>query len=83
MPNYFKCPVCYYPFIEEEPYGELGGGSFEICPQCGIEYGVEGASLDELDDFLRNCRESWINGGKKWWAYWMPVEDSGKPRNDN
>lgn len=36
----YTCPVCYYDKLDESPYDETGFGSFNICPQCGTEFGV-------------------------------------------
>jgi hypothetical protein len=36
----FVCPVCGYPGLEEDPRPAIGGGSFEICPSCGFQFGV-------------------------------------------
>ena len=33
----FKCPVCSWPCIKEDPKDE----TYEICPSCGVEYGYE------------------------------------------
>ena len=35
-----KCPVCGYPKLEEAPRTQAGGGSYEICPSCGFQFGV-------------------------------------------
>lgn len=32
----YQCPVCDYPNLAEEPYY-----TYEICPRCKIEFGVE------------------------------------------
>jgi hypothetical protein len=37
----FLCPVCEYAGLHEPPYDESGWGSFEICPQCGTEFGYD------------------------------------------
>ena len=38
----FTCPVCDYPDLLEEPFH-----TYEICPQCNIEFGYDDAGRDE------------------------------------
>ena len=50
----FTCPVCGYPELEEPPRSpRTGGGSYEICPSCGFQFGVtdddKGVSYEERD----------------------------------
>lgn len=45
----YKCPVCGYDKLEESPYDKYGQGSFEICPNCGIEFGYQDAVSDPKD----------------------------------
>jgi len=58
----YDCPVCGYPDLTE-PTRSHGGGSYEICPSCGFQFGVsddsDGISYDEW-------RESWIDQGMPW-----------------
>ena len=35
------CPVCGFVGLAVSPYNEAGGGSFEICPCCGFEFGFD------------------------------------------
>ena len=35
------CPVCGYGELHEPAYDRFGCASFEICPCCGIEFGLE------------------------------------------
>jgi hypothetical protein len=35
----FTCPACGFPDLHDEPRTEASGGSFEICPSCGIQFG--------------------------------------------
>ncbi|MGH9136555.1 MAG: hypothetical protein ACRD0G_05840 [Acidimicrobiales bacterium] len=59
----FICPVCGYRGLAERPYNESGGGSFEICPCCGYEFGFdddsEGTSHQEY-------RRRWLADGAPW-----------------
>jgi hypothetical protein len=58
-----RCPVCGYPDLDEEPRSASGGGSYEICPSCGFEFGV---TDDDLGFTYRTWRERWIAGGMRW-----------------
>lgn len=64
LPTTYLCPVCGYPELVEPPRSErTGGGSYEICPSCGFEFGVtdddEGFSYEEW-------RRRWIARGMPW-----------------
>ena len=74
----FVCPVCGYDGLEEEPRPGAGGGSFEICPSCGFQFGV---SDDDHGCTYDQWRQQWIDGGMIWdkgrshpRAGWNPVE---------
>ena len=60
----FTCPVCGYPGLTEEPRSpRTGGGSYEICPSCGFQFGV----TDDADDFTYEAwRNKWIAEGMQW-----------------
>lgn len=79
----YVCPACDYDNLDEPPYDETGFGSFDICPQCGTEFGVAavnefigfglgavcaGAPQSFLDLFHAQARAEWIAGGSKWWS---------------
>jgi rubredoxin len=49
------CPVCDYPYLKEEPRTE-DGGSYEICPRCGFQFGV-------TDDDLGFTYAQWRDKG--------------------
>lgn len=57
------CPVCAYPKLKEAPRSSSDGGSLEICPACGFQFGVsdddDGISYDEW-------REDWLERGMEW-----------------
>lgn len=57
------CPVCGFPGLAEAPRSPSGGGSYEICPSCGFQFGV-----DDDDRGITNvqAREKWISGGMAW-----------------
>jgi hypothetical protein len=53
----FICPVCDWPNLREKP-----DCSFEICPQCGTEFGYDDAGASHAD-----LRAEWVAGGRKFW----------------
>jgi len=60
----YDCPVCAFPNLEEIPRDEkTGGGSYEICPSCGFEFGV---SDDDLGYTYEEWRNIWIESGMPW-----------------
>lgn len=70
------CPVCGYPKLKEAPRSRDGGGSYEICPSCGFQFGV---SDDDAGFSYKQWREKWQAGGMKWSsanpppAHWDPA----------
>lgn len=56
------CPVCGFPHLEEPPRSN-GGGSFEICPSCGFQFGV---SDDDKGITYEAWRKRWIESGMPW-----------------
>jgi hypothetical protein len=59
----YVCPVCGYPDLEELPRGEATGGSYEICPSCGFQFGV---SDDDRGHSYSEWRQNWIKKGMPW-----------------
>jgi hypothetical protein len=57
------CPVCGYPKLEEPPRSPSGGGSYEICPSCGFQFGVDD---DDKGITFVQARERWVGEGMKW-----------------
>jgi predicted RNA-binding Zn-ribbon protein involved in translation (DUF1610 family) len=74
----YICPVCGFPDLYDPPRSEFGGGSYEICPSCGFQFGVS----DENDGLsYEEWREAWIEQGMSWQskgiaqpAGWNPTE---------
>ncbi len=61
----FTCPVCGYPNLVEVPRPAIGGGSFEICPSCGFQFGV---TDDDSGKSFEEWRRRWIDSGMAWWS---------------
>jgi hypothetical protein len=61
----YQCPVCGYPDLAEAPRTNESGGSYEICPSCGFQFGVSDDDLGYTDATWRN---EWIDHGMSWWS---------------
>jgi hypothetical protein len=59
----YTCPVCGYPWLTEPPHTVSGGGSYEICRSCGIEFGYR-----DTDISFREWRHDWVDSGMPWSA---------------
>ena len=57
------CPVCGYPDLTERPRLPGGGGSYEICPSCGFEFGV---TDDDRGHSYEQWRARWVEHGMQW-----------------
>ena len=58
-----QCPVCGYAKLKEPPRTKAGGGSFEICPSCGFQFGV---SDDDRGFSYADWRTKWRKEGMPW-----------------
>jgi hypothetical protein len=82
----YTCPVCGFPALHESPRSKGGGGSYEICPSCGFQFGV---TDDDRDFTYDQWRAAWQQDGMKWSSHqapppkWNPAEQlanlTGKP----
>jgi len=59
----YDCPVCGYDALAEPPRGRSGGGSYEICPSCGFQFGV---TDDDRGFSYEAWRDDWISRGMPW-----------------
>jgi aryl-alcohol dehydrogenase-like predicted oxidoreductase len=62
------CPVCGFPELSEPPWTD-DGGSREVCPSCGTQFGVDDLAdgVDEARDVLHEAlRLAWISSGMAW-----------------
>ncbi len=63
-PGNHTCPVCGYLGLAEPPRSPTsGGGSYEICPSCGFEFGV---TDDDRGYTYDDWRKEWIAQGAPW-----------------
>ena len=59
------CPVCGYPeFTELRPDG---GSTYDLCPCCSFESGVDGIGWDR-EERNTTFRRRWLEGGGLWWS---------------
>lgn len=65
--SWFRCPVCGFGELPWRPYDDFGLPSFEICPCCGTQFGVEDAR--QSHELLRHV---WAVGGARWWSLVEP-----------
>lgn len=63
------CPVCGYPGLEEPPRSSGGGGSYEICPSCGFQFGVDD---DDKGISHEEWRSRWAGKGLPWSSRGIP-----------
>lgn len=69
MTGEHPCPVCGYG-LYRPPWAHDGGPSDEICPSCGIQFGLDDASDDPLvrAAVYDQWRGDWIRDGMNWWS---------------
>ena len=70
------CPVCGFPELAEPPRYPSGGGSNEICPSCGFEFGY---TDDDLGFTYDQWRAKWINEGMPWKGEGQPPPPAWDP----
>jgi hypothetical protein len=57
----YTCPVCGFDNLSKPPRNEKGGGSFEICPSCGTEFGYHDSTRSDSE-----LRHRWLKAGARW-----------------
>jgi hypothetical protein len=71
------CPACGYAGLDKPAWTEAGGGSQEICPSCGIQFGYDDALAGRADArwaFYRGWAGHWRQAGMRWWSPRDPPE---------
>ena len=59
----YTCPVCGFAGLEEKPRDPAAGGSYEICPSCGFQFGV---TDDDRGITYEEWRSRWVADGLRW-----------------
>jgi rRNA maturation protein Nop10 len=72
------CPVCGYPHLQELPRSDGAGGSFEICPSCGFQFGI---SDDDEGITYEQWRARWIAEGMRWSSVGIPKPAGWNPED--
>ncbi|WP_308638277.1 hypothetical protein [Paenibacillus silvisoli] len=60
---FYTCHLCGYPEQNKPPWTQEGlSPSYEICPCCGIEFGVDDINLLGFEIYKRE----WFEKGRDW-----------------
>lgn len=63
-----KCLICGYNELSEQPYVD-DVASYEICPCCGFQYGLDDDHKEKSKEALiLEWRNKWIDGGCVWFS---------------
>jgi hypothetical protein len=58
----YVCPICHFDGLEEEPFY-----SYEVCPKCSFESGVDDGGLDKDSEDRTHwhgvLRDRWLKTG--------------------
>ncbi|MCC7375928.1 MAG: hypothetical protein IT581_14820 [Verrucomicrobiales bacterium] len=76
MKSSHMCPVCGFPGLKEPPRSRDGGGSYEICPSCGFQFGVDD---DDRRISVEQWRSQWIRTGKRWSSRGLAAPEGWDP----
>lgn len=71
-----QCPACGWNHLQETPRTRSGGGSFEICPSCGFQFGV---SDDDAGHSYADWRADWVKRGMPWSSQAKPAPKEWNP----
>ena len=72
----FMCLVCGFPGLTEPPRAADGGGSYEICPSCGFQFGFDD---DDRGITFEEWRRDWIEHGMPWSSRGIPPPTHWNP----
>jgi NAD(P)-dependent dehydrogenase (short-subunit alcohol dehydrogenase family) len=70
------CPVCGFPKLNKPPRSLTGGASYEICPLCGFEHGVDD---EDKGQSYAAARDAWKRGGMQWASKGQPQPANWNP----
>ncbi len=76
MPTFFVCPVCGFPGLTAPPRSATGGGSDEICPSCGFQFGYDD---DDRGIGFKEWRQEWAKRGMSWSSKGIPCPGGWDP----
>ena len=69
MNETYSCPVCGYDRLHDPPRSETSGGSDEICPSCGFQFGFS----DDAQGYTYTAwRDDWVKRGMPWSSVTAP-----------
>jgi hypothetical protein len=68
------CPVCGFGGLHQPARNEKGGGSFEICPSCGTEFGYHDTTRSDEE-----LRHAWVQAGARWHSRSRPPPPDWDP----
>jgi len=74
--NHYLCPICGFEGLQEPPRSSSGGGSYEICPSCGFQFGV---SDDDEGWTYESWRDDWVRRGTRWSSVGQPPPPGWNP----
>ncbi|MCL2812059.1 MAG: hypothetical protein FWD25_09265 [Clostridia bacterium] len=60
------CPVCNFVGLYEPPYDARGYGSYEICPSCGFQFGLD--DDPDPEPAHRAWQARWVEAGCPWFS---------------
>ncbi|MEW9702988.1 hypothetical protein [Paenibacillus sp. SI8] len=70
----YICTLCGYSNLKFAPWTQKGlSPSYEICPCCGVEFGVDDINKAAYEIY----KKEWFESGNKWFM------ESKKPNNWN
>jgi len=73
------CAVCGFNALYEPPYDARGYGSYEICPACGFQFGLD--DDPEGEPARRAWRERWVKEGCPWFSSARRPPEGWGPKN--
>ncbi len=65
----YTCPACAWPGLADPPRTTQSGGSFEVCPSCGIQFGYSDENSGDgagRTSYYRGWGVKWYTEGARW-----------------
>ena len=73
----YTCPICGYDKLPDRPRTPGWGGSDEMCPSCGFQFGYDDDSEGISDE---TWRARWISHGMPWSSSGIPKPEGWNPK---